>query len=374
MALINVADNYTPTYMNINYGDGYLIGIHAVQTALNMQGYGKTESVNLNSIYYGYYNVDTERMIKQFQKDNNINITEKLDKKTWDAIFDNLLKKQGCIIVKTGEKQITIVDIDTYIESLEDKAKNGPDTGIGDEPGEDREYPDTGSGKSYPTQDGRKGASDILNESPTGQRTHPNLDVLNPGMTDNIWYDAIAASNNGKTNSFIGNHNVDGSAMFDDLVYNYVTRGGTYYNGVSYKYNLDGESQFDNDYRKINLGQTEKDYDFVSNLLANSIYGDAYGEGSYFLPIKESKSTIDGLGYYGGSYEGSTNRPFFNPANIDTLRKSRFDITIVYGAKGEQARKIRRVTPISVTQEMNASGEPIFDVYEFIARDVSYGL
>ena len=368
--LINVADNYQPTYMNTEYGDGYLIGIHAVQTALNMQGYGKIDGVNLNSLYYGYHGVDTEKMIKQFQKDNNLNITEKLDKKTWDAIFSNLLKKQGCILVQTGDEEISIIDIDTYIETLNDDNRNSPDNATGDEPGEDITYPNLDSGKSYPAQQDRTGGSDILNEPSNGQRTHPNLDVLNPGMTDTAWYDAIAAASSGKTTSYIGNHNVDGSAMFDDLVYNYVTSGGTYYNGVSYSYNLNGGSSFDDDYKKINLGQSEKDYDFISNLLANSIYGN----NEYYLPIRESKSTTDGLGYYGGTYEGSTNKPFFDPANIDALRKSKFDITIVYGAKGEQARKIRRVTPISVTQEMNASGEPIFDVYEFVARDVSYGL
>jgi hypothetical protein len=60
------------------------------------------------------------------------------------------------------------------------------------------------------------------------------------------------------------------------------------------------------------------------------------------------------------------------PSNIKQLRRSRFDVTIVYGAKGETARKILDVTPIAVTQEMNASGEPIYDVYEFVGRDVVY--
>jgi hypothetical protein len=370
MALLNVADNYQPTYEKAQYGDGYLIGIHAVQTALNMQGYGKTQNVNLNSIYYGYYDINTQTMVKQFQKDNHLNITEKIDKKTWDTIFNNLLKQQGCIIAQTGEKEISIIDIDTYIENLNDSGKQNSDSTTGDEASDNREYPNLDSTKTYPASDSGKSYSDVLNDTPQGQRTHPNLDSLNPGMTDTAWYDAIAAANSGKSSSFVGNHNVDGSAMFDDLMYNYIVSGGKYYNGVSYAYNLNGGNYFDDQYNKIYLGDSEKDYDFIYNLLANSIYAD----GGYYLPVKESKSTTDGLGYYGGSYESSTNSPFFDPSNIDILRKSKFDITIVYGAKGEQARKIRQVTPISVSQEMNASGEPIFDVYEFIARDISYGL
>lgn len=370
MALINVADNYQPTYERAEYGDGYLIGFHAVQTALNMLGYGKTENVNLNSIYYGYYDVNTQTMIKQFQKENNLNITEKIDKKTWDTIFNNLLKQHGCIIAQTGDREISIIDIDTYMESIYNNGKQNPDAGSGDEAGEDKAHPESDSGTSYPSSDGRKTSSDVLNDTPQGQRVHPNLDTLNPGMTDTAWYDAIAAAKNGKTISFAGNHNVDGSAMFDNLMYNYIVSGGKYYNGVSYSYNLNGGSSFDNDYKKVYLGESEKDYDFIYNLLANSVYADA----GYSLPIKESKSTTDGLGYFGGSYQTSTNKPFFDPSNIESLRKSRFDVTIVYGAKGEQARKIRQVTPISVSQEMNASGEPIFDVYEFVARDVSYGL
>lgn len=33
---------------------------------------------------------------------------------------------------------------------------------------------------------------------------------------------------------------------------------------------------------------------------------------------------------------------------------------------------IKEVTPISVYQEMDASGEPIYDIYEFVAKDVVY--
>lgn len=366
----NVANNYQSAYENIKYGDGYFIGVHAIQTALNMQRYGKIEGVNLNSIIYGYHCVSTENMVKQFQKDKNLTVTERIDKKTWDAIFNALLTDQGCIIVQTGDEEISIIDIDTYIEYLDgmDKQRNAPNST--ETLDADRSYPINESGKSYPETENKKTNSDLLNDTSGGNKTYSNLDVANPGFTDTSWYDATLI-NGLKSLNASGNYNLDGSAMFDDLMYNYIVSGGKYYNGVSYSYNLGTNNYWNDPVRTPSYaGESDKDYDFIYNLLANSIYGD----GGYYLSPKESKSTVDTIKYYGGSFEDSTNRPFFDPSGIDKLRKSKFDITIVYGAKGESARKIRQVTPISVSQELNASGEPIYDVYEFVARDVSYGL
>lgn len=366
---INLANEYQNAYNNVKYGDGYLVGVHGVQTALNMQGYGKIEGVNLNSIMYGYYCVNTENMVTQFQKDNNLNVTETIDKNTWNAIFNKLLAKQGCVIIQTGDKEISIIDIDTYIELLNDEKNNTAGLNSGETLADDRTYPESDSGISFNSDSKKTSTNDILSDSYSTPSTHSNLDITNPGFTDMSWYDVNNILGN-PTTSFSGVYNTDGSAIYDDLMYNYIVSGGRYYNGVSYSHNLNGGNEWnDTTSTPSYAGQSDKDYDFIYNLLANSVYGN-YSD----AVLRESKSTTDTIKYYGGSFDNLTNAPFFSPSKIDTLRKSKFDITIVYGAKGESARKIRQVTPISVSQEMNASGEPIYDVYEFVARDVSYGL
>lgn len=373
MININLADDYKDSYVHLKYGDGYSIGVNGIQTALNMLGYGKIDGVNLNSIVYGFYCVNTENMIKQFQEDNNLNITETLTEQTWIAIFNKLLLKLKCVLIKVSDEKINIVDIDAYIDLLY-KYKKARISSNSEETLEDtNNNTQSNSSKDFSNLEDYKAYSDSMGKTLDKNKIYNTLNSLNPGMTGTTWY--ITNSSGGETtNALSGNYIIEGDAKFDDFMYTYIMNGGTYYNGVHYSHNLNGSNSWNEETRTPNYaGTSNKDYDFIYNLLANSVYGD----GGYYLgedgAQSESKSTVDTIKYYGGTFGNSTNKPFFSPDNISKLRQSKFDITIVYGAKGECARKIRQVTPISVSQEMNASGEPIYDIYEFVARDVSYG-
>lgn len=368
--MINLADHYDETLKKISYSKVYNIKIHAVQTALNFLDYTEIKDVNANTIRYGYYDVNTENMIIQFQKDNSIHADGILNYNTWKMIFNKLAEKKDLIIVQTGEKEITPIDMDNYLVTLNNEELSHTNLDSEKTLDNNKNYPYIDSGKDFINNGSASFDNDLISNS-NGNKTHPNLDTVGPNFGDYYW-DIMSGSNSDKTNTWFGDHNINGSEIFDNLMYNYIVAGGKYYNGVSYSHNLSGGNDWNNEYITPSyVGESDKDYDFVYNLLSNSIYKNWSYENN---PIKSSASLEDDIGIFGGSFESSNNKPFFNPNNIKQLRKSKFDITIVYGAKGENARKIKDVTPISVSQQMDASGEPLYDVYEFIARDVVYGL
>ena len=366
--MINIAEQYDKTLEKILYNKNYNIKIHAVQTALNLLDYTDIENVNVNTIKYGCYDVNTENMILQFQKDNDIHANGILNYKTWKMIFDKLADEKDLIIIQTGEKEITPVDMDNYIEILSQKELTHPNLNSQKTLQNDKQYPNSNSSKSFINGGSANFDNDLIGNI-NGQKTHPNLDVIGPNFDDYYW-DTTYGENSSKTPSWFGDYNLNGNEIFDNLLYNYIKAGGKYYNSVSYSHNLSGENEWNEEYITPNyVGASDKDYDFIYNLLSNSIYKNWSYENN---PIKSAAVTENEVGVYGGSFESSTNKPFFHPSNIKQLRKSKFDITIVYGAKGENARKIIDVTPISVSQQMDASGEPLYDIYEFIARDVVY--
>jgi hypothetical protein len=367
--LVNMADKYEPYLNNMKYGDSYNMKVHSAQTALNILGYGETENVNLNTMRYGYYDVNTDNMVSQFQKEHNLTITGQLDERTWDGIFASLLDQKNCVVAQTATSQISIIDIDTYIESLNNNNKQYIGLDNSQTLGSGSNYDNTGSSKSnsafsYPPFDNDLLADDVK------EYVHNNLDTLNPGFSK-TYFDTAYNENGERTDKWAGAYQLYGSEVWDNLVYNYIVNGGTYYNGMSYSYNLNGPNYWNETVTTpVYNGTSDKDYDFIYNLLANSLVSPGIGYDGE--PLRTSKSATNTLKDYDGSYDNSTNAPFFSPSNIKQLRRSRFDLTIVYGAKGETARKLLDLTPIAVTQEMNASGEPIYDVYEFVARDVVY--
>lgn len=95
--------------------------------------------------------------------------------------------------------------------------------------------------------------------------------------------------------------------------------------------------------------ELECDYNLIDNLI-------------YDYKYKENKLKYD--------LENSDYQPSFNPNNINTLRKNNFSISLIYGEKKEKYRKIIGVSPVSVSQEIDTTGNPIYDIYEFIAKDV----
>lgn len=365
----NLANQYDSYLNNMKYGDSYNVKVHGAQSALNILGYGDTESVNLNTMRYGYYDTNTDCMVSQFQKDHNLNVTGQLDKRTWDGIFSSLLDQKQCIIAKTDTSQVSIIDLDTYLAANGDDSKeyiisgkNTLDDGSS--------FSNLDSSKTLPNSSYSQFDNSVGDETSNDETVHHNIDTLNPGFSTTKFDDSYNKTGE-KTTDWAGVYNKYGGDVWDSLVYNYIVNGGTYYNGISYGYNLNGPNYW-NETTQVPIynGTSDKDYDFIYNLLANSLVNSGVSyDGN---PLVVSRSASDGIGEYGGGYDESNNKPFFSPSNIKQLRKSKFDVTIVYGSKGETARKILDVTPIACTQEMDASGNPIFDVYEFVGRDVVY--
>ncbi|MER0278671.1 hypothetical protein ABRY18_00645 [Clostridioides difficile] len=95
--------------------------------------------------------------------------------------------------------------------------------------------------------------------------------------------------------------------------------------------------------------EVECDYNLIDALIEDCYYG-------------ENKQKFD--------LEDSDYQLSFNPNNINTLKKSKFSISLIYGDKKEKYRKIIGVSPISVSQEIDTTGNPVYDIYEFIAKDV----
>ncbi len=76
---------------------------------------------------------------------------------------------------------------------------------------------------------------------------------------------------------------------------------------------------------------------------------------------------------YQGNIEGTNSphySPFFETDNFKQFRQNRRDIKIVFGNSGI-VKTIHDVIMRSVSVEVNTSGEPISEVYEFIGRDLT---
>lgn len=364
----NMADQYDEALKKIQYGGSYDIRIHSVQTSFSLLGYNDNDDVNKNSIIYGYYDVNTENMILQFQKDNNIIPTGILDEKTWELLFNQVAVKTGLAILETGYKEISLVDIDSYTEELIEEQNIHPNLDSETTLQFNTVYKESDSKKTHPNF--IYSIQDVeLEGIYNGDRYHPNLDSGEKTLTNNYWYDPTHGVGQ-ITSTWMGNHFLTGGEMYDILMYNYLVNGNKTLGQFNYTNNLDNTPEWhDSKIHPNSSASAEKDYNFIYNLLANSISTKHYYKGQ---PLKTAAATTGKIGEYNGGFENSNNKPFFSPDNINNLKKSKFDITIVYGATGDKARKIRHVVPIAVSQELNASGEPIYDVYEFVARDVSY--
>jgi hypothetical protein len=364
----NIATLYTDTYSRLDFREKvpYDIGIHAIQTALYLQDYNNKTDININDLVFGYYDVNTQKMIKKFQIINKMKPAEGvLNEQTWNAIFDGLALTKGVELDKTGEKEVTIVDSDNFLDrnylvNLDPEQKNKDYDNDGND-----NNPNSAGGINF-NNDGNYTLSDDLNGEKYGEDLHNYItDIRNIRGGDII--DGYVTGNGGYVYSGPDEYVRDGSiSSIDPGDYNLLGKKIVVMGSDSL---TDGNNRWnDSSISSLNDNDYQRDYDFIYNLLANT----AYSGGGYINPFQESNSTIDTLENYSGSYERSNNKPFFSPDNMSSLRRSKFDMTIVYGAKGKKARKLIKVVPMSVTQEMNASGEPIYDVYEFVARDVVY--
>ena len=383
---LRISEKYDDSLSKIVFNDYYDIRIHSVQTAILIL-YGEYLSdLNLNEINYGYYCPITESLIKEFQKINGMNVTGVLDKETWNKIHLLLKALKGSVIIQSGTKRIALVDVDALLnEYITNGNKNEDNTVF--------EY-EISNGSNY-------------NEFTQYENSNGNVNYIEYLKDYEL---------NGIDTSFsdLGYGDSNSGKIFDEMIYNYIVNGGTNYGNANFAYNIStggttynannlsynlnngsivtgnisfgynigngGESWHEKylatSYPVSNAG-SNRDYDYIYNLLANSIY-----EGNVdTTPVNVSYSNSN-VGKFKGKYGESNNDSFFTTSGYTdpyfssgtmTLRKSKFDIEIVYGAKGNKSRKILDVMPISVSQEVDASGEPIYDIYEFIARDVVDG-
>lgn len=359
--MILVEKNWDESLANVKYGEGYDIRLHAAQVALNVidrrsQVTGaRMNEINFSSVKFGYYDVHTEQALREFQLAVGIPTTGVLDKLTYQYLFMVLRRELNVVIVETKNKTLKIYEITKDMEGLlpeydfgtnesdddfngsgEDEGSSwlpnfgfnwGDDGGYNDDPYKDLNYKDWNTSYMDGFWDSLKDKVDDFFGIGTGKTP----DLGNGGMSWN------------------GNWNT-GSKPDGSWDGNWNTGGGPSHPSVVPPSNNGG-------------GVT-----FVDGLLANSIYK---GNFDYSKPVSwVSKSQMD-INVDGYQYENSEKYDtFFSAKNTSDTRKSNYDITIVYGPNGRFAKKIVDVRPRGKSQQVDASGEAIFEVIDFIAKDI----
>lgn len=92
--------------------------------------------------------------------------------------------------------------------------------------------------------------------------------------------------------------------------------------------------------------------------ISDNLGGDGY---------EDNNSNINSDSY--SQYPGAHHGKFFDERNQKPFRQNRSDIKILFG-DGTITKTIKDVHMRSSTVEVDASGNPIYEVYEFIARDI----
>lgn len=354
----NIADMYNKELEEVKYTDSYDIRIHGVQTALCVMDYNSNKFVNSNEIIFGYYCVNTEEMIKAFQIKNKILQNGILNKTTWNMIFSNLLKNYMLVVIKTGINQITLFDLVKYLDEI--NKENNNDINIEN----NNQYPnDFIENNNYYNNNLYGDYNENFNKNINNYLDEDNKDDKQTDLSGlSLYYKYLDYLKTGN-NSFLFDNIKDpnGNTSFNEIIYN-TLKGGKTFEVPKYSYNIGGSLSYEEKQYTQADGSSNRDYNYIYNLLANSIY-------NVNLEKNLRNSTSDMYKNYNGNFKENGNKPYFNKNNIDILKRQKFDIVIQYGQDGNYAKKILQVTPISVTQQVNASGEPICDVFEFVAKD-----
>lgn len=334
---------YDSYLLNLKYGHGYDERIHAIQSALSIIGYHEEFQ---NGIEFGYYTPKFEEIIQSFKYKYSIGTSGNLDIITWAVIVEKLIKEWKCTIYVVDGK-VVLSKLDEALEKERlDKIIDmifGSDSS--NMPSYDVDYGNSGSSNS--NNNGNNGSS---NGGIAGGEAWPGVDLDYSG---NAW--DSNNSNNSNINNNLG-YNINGEYTSINKIIN-----------ANYPYTPE-EVQGPHRPDTGTAHGSERNYKYISLMLTNTMTDDQL-EKHYTW---KSEPTPETIGLFGGAFDKVANLPFFHPARIGALRKSLFDITIVYGSDGAMARKIIGVTPISVATEVNASGDPVYDVYEFIAQDIVY--
>lgn len=349
----NVATMYSDDLMGLYYNEEYDIRINAVQTALMILGYYDEENVEINSIIFGILEVNTMIAIKSFQRSMGLPKTGKLDALTYELIFKELKDKKNIIILKNGQNSIRLESFNSIMDAIVNEL----------------EYTFDDSELTVNVLDAINNIDKVgLDDLPlyVGGIIDGIFDVsdyvVNEGGISiiNSFLEFILSGSD--SNFFNDKFNLYGGESFEEIMYNYVSNGGKTHLG--FEYDFDSDSGYTSEHTEYNTIQTgKKDYNYIYSLLSNSVYD---GE----LDITPNASNTEGIKKFNGKYEDSSDEPFFD--NNGFIGKIKYDIVIVYGASAKKSIKLLNVTPISVAQQLNASGEPISEVYEFVAKDIVY--
>lgn len=337
-----IEDRWTENLGNLQYEDGYDIRLHAAQVALGIlaRRTNLIGAVNFSTVRFGYYDVNTEGALEAFQRAINIHVTRKLDRITYEKLFEVLRGRLNVVILEVGTNQLKISEITKDISDLLPDF-NYPNNN-------DNEDSWLGDNDNSNTEEGFDNIPDIDWGDSDGDYYDPNNGDDPKDFSDDFW-DSIK----------------DGENPDDIFTVRTPDFGGGDY-GPPFINRGHGEDYTDTNGYPSSGGIENND--FIDNLLSNSIYK---GNFDYEKPVSwMSKSdmsiNVDGFKYDSSDKHGT----FFNSKNSSETRRSGYDITIVYGANSQLAKKLVDVRQRSRSQQIDASGEAIYDVIEFIANDV----
>lgn len=348
--MILIEKMWTEDLLDITFNSGYDIRIHGVQTALNLllrradnlsQRMG---SINFSPRVFGEYDSETEDCIKAYQGAVGLPRTGELDPQTFVGIFLNLRVELNSIVVKHSPRMVKICDAGNYVDLLGDDINNGVDNSIS---------------KLEDKLEGRTENFDI--ES----LVNNSLIVGNPptyGATSLLSKikDTINNFLNDKFLGIDGNKTPGEEPSLSDRILSAFA-----YDSPSFGYGGYREGVGSPAYSNVTM---DNENDYIANLLANSIYE---GNFDYDRPIVWDSKTKTNINIDGYEYDKSLKyETFFSNKNTSPGRRSNYDITIVYGANGQFAKQILGVIPRAKSQQLDASGEAIYDVIEFIAKDI----
>lgn len=219
-------------------------------------------------------------------------------------------------------------------------------------------------------------------ELPGGIIIHPNGSVSHPSVDDRIDYpDGSDVSNTylDKDKNIFNNFNNNSNSDFvnNDNQQNNNNTINSGNNQSSSNTNKPSKDIIDhiisnsNNNTSIPSNDNNKYQSIKDNFitgLANEIY--KVNLSSEIGDSWSSHSTLD-IDLSSNMYEESSKHdPHFREDLASLSRMSNYDIVIVYGPNKQKYKKIKNVITRSVSQEVNASGEAIYDIIEFIAQDV----
>lgn len=349
--MYNIINSWTRDLYEITlstYTLNYDYRIHAVQSALIMlfqneydlkKELGST-FIKYESIQFGFHASETDRLCKVFQRKyiTQSAYTEEFFKRVFNQLFSIMgvayyysPQDQRIFIAKVIDRnadgKITMDDL-TYddfsvfsiINSQEDLVESDP--------------LDSFSYESY--GDGYYNMLNLLNYEYPRNINHFEID-----------YDTIKVSETYR-NTFSNSSNVEFDSLFSQG--ELQVANNSYIGNNSYSF------------YKGNVMESK-------SRLANEIYTSE----NIFQDFEEFwvSTSIPTINNYEFGYEASDKYSnFFKSGAYATHRRTKFDITIVYGQENTKSIKILEVTPRSVTQEVSPNGDAIYNVVEFVAKDL----